>query len=1006
MNRQFRVGPARRLAAAATGALLACAVATGPSISRAANVKKADDTSLTGPLVALENGAAVFEVKPEKGGGKPQRTPVPLADIVEIKIDPAVDGVSGGAKSGGKSDDKKEPKAAAGAVKNADRSAAINAFDGKTLKGWEGDADIWSVKDGAITGSSDVAIASGQEHVSYLVFNDDKLEDFELRYRFKINGGVSNSSGVMFRAGEGEIEGEKAIVGFQQDLGWPPEKCGRLVDTWSVEGRQQVKADVGQRAMFKDGGERETAALSKSAEDLNAKLKENDWNEAVLAVKGNHVVSMINGEVFAELIDEQKASPRKGKLALQFGRRAAMTVQFKDIRLRKLGPSDVPETPGVTWATPTKSDEAPSVTVQVAQKKAEAAAEAKVAAAEAEAKAVEVKAAAAAGASEQKEAAASASGKIKKIFEGQTLKGWEGDEDVWSVQGNVITGKVDENTQSNRVTYLTYTAEEFSDFQLSLTFKITGGQRNSGGVQFRSRVVENGDVKDVAGYQQDWGHNAGLSGQIVDSGGNVNGQPLKAVVGERAIYDAQGNRSVVPLGESAEDLNGFFKADDWNDATLVVRGNHIVSMINGHIFSEAINELPNGAKKGVIAFQISRRQVMTVEIKNLSFRTLGPKALPKVKGVDWAKVLDERQVAGSAVAKTNDAKGEGEADRTAKKVTAAWQARLAGGDQITGELLGWDDKALKLKSLYGEVSIPVKQLREVWHGSNDEIEKARVAARSAGGTGAATEDIAFARKDDQVIPVNGLVRGATTDALNFRFQDEDKQIKLEKLVGVTLAVAEDAAADDALQQSLVFASGDVVSGQWTALENGAVSLKTPWGDTLKVPVKSFDRIRTKNGRLVFVSDLTPAAVEQTPYFDRMLAFRADKSLTGTPIKLSDGEHAKGLSVHSRTVLRYDIGRKYEKFRAKLGFQQPEGKGGRVAVRVLGDNDKVLHEIADARGDQPATDVDLNVSGVSRLTLEVDFGDEQDVGDRFVWADARLLRAGSAGTGATASGGGK
>ena len=42
---------------------------------------------------------------------------------------------------------------------------------------------------------------------------------------------------------------------------------------------------------------------------------------------------------------------------------------------------------------------------------------------------------------------------------------------------------------------------------------------------------------------------------------------------------------------------------------------------------------------------------------------------------------------------------------------------------------------------------------------------------------------------DQVIPVNGLVRGTTSDSLNFRFHDEDKQIKLEKLVGVSLAVA-------------------------------------------------------------------------------------------------------------------------------------------------------------------------------------------------------------------------
>jgi hypothetical protein len=994
MNRQLRVGPVRRLAAAAAGTLLACAVTAGLSSSRAATVKKADDTSLTGPLVALENGAAVFEVKPEKGGGKPQRTAVPLADIVEITIDHAVD-AGGGAKSGTKDEAKTEKKPAS--KDGGAKGATTNLFNGKTLDGWKGDTDIWSVRDGAITGASEQAIPSGPEHVSYLVYSDDNLGDFELRYRFKINGGVSNSSGVMFRATEGQIEGETAIVGFQQDLGWPPEKCGRLVDTFSIDGRQVAKADVGQRATFKDGGERETAALAKSQEDLNAKLKENDWNDAVLAVKGNHVVSMINGEVFAELIDEQKASPRKGKLALQFGRRAAMTVQFKDLKLRKLGAADVPTTPGVTWDKTNTSTEVAKKAATESAKVAAAEAAAAAASKAVEAKAVEVKAdevKSDAAPSEQKSSSAAAAGKVKKIFDGTTLKGWEGDEDVWSVQGGVITGKVDENNQNSRVTYLTYTGEEFSDFQLSFTFKVVGGQRNSAGVQFRSKVVENGDAKDVAGYQQDFGHVAGLSGQIVDSGGNAKGQPLKASVGERVTYDAQGNRSSHSLDEDAEKLNGLFKPDDWNDATLVVRGNHMVSMINGHVFAEAINDIPESAKKGVIAFQISRRQLMTVEIKNLSLRTLGPKELPNVKGVDWAKVLSDKP-GGSAVAKGDDDKGKSEDDKDAKKARAPWQARLAGGDQVSGELLGWDDKALRLKTLYGELSIPVKQLREVWHGSVEEIEKARAAARSAGNANA-TEDVAFARKDDQVIPVNGLVRGATSDALNFRFHDEDKQIKFEKLVGVSLAVAEDAAPDDSLQQSLVFGSGDVVSGQWTALENGSVTLKTPWGEALKVPVKSFDRIRTKNGRLVYLSDLTPATVEQTPYFDRMLSFRADKSLTGGTLKLADGDHAKGLSVHSRTVLRYDIGRKYERFRAKLGFQQPEGKGGRVAVRVLGDNDKVLHEVADARGDQPPADVDLNVSGVSRLTLEVDFGADQDVGDRFVWADARLLGAGSGG----------
>ena len=42
--------------------------------------------------------------------------------------------------------------------------------------------------------------------------------------------------------------------------------------------------------------------------------------------------------------------------------------------------------------------------------------------------------------------------------------------------------------------------------------------------------------------------------------------------------------------------------------------------------------------------------------------------------------------------------------------------------------------------------------------------------------------------------------------------------------------------------------------------------------------------------------------------------------------------------------------------------------------------------------QPPKQLEANVREVKRLTLEVDFGQDQDVGDRVIWAGARLLRA--------------
>jgi hypothetical protein len=61
------------------------------------------------------------------------------------------------------------------------------------------------------------------------------------------------------------------------------------------------------------------------------------------------------------------------------------------------------------------------------------------------------------------------------------------------------------------------------------------------------------------------------------------------------------------------------------------------------------------------------------------------------------------------------------------------------------------------------------------------------------------------------------------------------------------------------------------------------------------------------------------------------------------------------------------------------------------VRIVGDG-KTLFDRPEARGDQPPEEFDVDVSGVKTLSLEVDFGRGQDVGDRVVWANPRLLRA--------------
>lgn len=140
----------------------------------------------------------------------------------------------------------------------------------------------------------------------------------------------------------------------------------------------------------------------------------------------------------------------------------------------------------------------------------------------------------------------------------------------------------------------------------------------------------------------------------------------------------------------------------------------------------------------------------------------------------------------------------------------------------------------------------------------------------------------------------------------------------------------------------------------------------------------------------YLSDLTPSEVKETPYFGRRFPWRRDVSLVGEPLKIDGTTYGRGLAVHSRTVLTYDLGGRYAWFEALVGFDEASQGRGRVDCRVIADG-KELFVDPDLRADGPPKTIALAVAGVQRLQLAVDFGEDQDTGDRVIWANPRLYR---------------
>ncbi|MGC4004355.1 MAG: NPCBM/NEW2 domain-containing protein [Pirellulales bacterium] len=117
--------------------------------------------------------------------------------------------------------------------------------------------------------------------------------------------------------------------------------------------------------------------------------------------------------------------------------------------------------------------------------------------------------------------------------------------------------------------------------------------------------------------------------------------------------------------------------------------------------------------------------------------------------------------------------------------------------------------------------------------------------------------------------------------------------------------------------------------------------------------------------------------------------RVDRGRDDPNLRLDGKAYAKGLALHSKTELVYRLPPKSNRFLAIAGIDDSVGNEGNVLFKILGDG-KELYS-GTFRGADKAMPLDINISGVRKLTLVVDYGEDLDVGDYFDLADARIVK---------------
>lgn len=115
----------------------------------------------------------------------------------------------------------------------------------------------------------------------------------------------------------------------------------------------------------------------------------------------------------------------------------------------------------------------------------------------------------------------------------------------------------------------------------------------------------------------------------------------------------------------------------------------------------------------------------------------------------------------------------------------------------------------------------------------------------------------------------------------------------------------------------------------------------------------------------------------------------DKSIGGNTITLAGVPYAKGIGVNSRSGIEYNLGAACTRFQASIGVDDEEGSNGSVIFEVFADGVEI-YVSPPLTGSSATQTVDLDVTGVRRLTLGVDDDNDGTTDDHADWASALVI----------------
>jgi hypothetical protein len=209
-----------------------------------------------------------------------------------------------------------------------DRTGFTPIFDG-TLKGWEGDTAFWRADGGMLVGET--TAANPLKANTFIVWKGGEPADFELKLEFRVS---ATNTGVQYRSVLAPEVGPHVLKGYQADIDFDNMWTGQLYE----ERGRGFLALKGQASRFPDGAEKPVLlGQIRTADEIKAGVKVNDWNTLHIVARGNTLVHVLNGQVTTVFVDDDvKRRAMKGAIGFQLHTGPPMKVEYRNIGLKTL----------------------------------------------------------------------------------------------------------------------------------------------------------------------------------------------------------------------------------------------------------------------------------------------------------------------------------------------------------------------------------------------------------------------------------------------------------------------------------------------------------------------------------------------------------------------------------------------------------------------------------------------------------------------------------------------